>query len=160
MVLRVYRPEILNFDHDTPMSGHLDVNKTYHNILNHFYWPGLKSDVSQLCKICHTCQMVGKLNQTIPKAHLQFIPAFVEPFSRIIIDCVGPLPKTKSGYEYLLTIMCASTRFPEVIPHRNIKTKYIVKALVIFFHICRPPKVCSVGSGLKFYVWKFSTGHA
>ena len=96
VVPRVYRPEILNLAHETPMSGHLGVNKTYHKILNHFYWPGLKSDVSQHCKSCHTCQMVGKPNQTIPKAHLQPIPAFDEPFSRIIIDCVGPLPKTKS----------------------------------------------------------------
>ena len=58
--------------------------------------------------------MVGKPNQiTQPdntKAHLQPIPAIDEPFNRIIIDCVGPLPKTKSGHEYLLTIMCASIR--------------------------------------------------
>ena len=112
------------------MSGHLGVNKTYLMILNHFYWPGLKSDVSQHYKSCHTCQMVGKPNQTIPKAHLQPIPPFDERFSRIIIDCVGPLPKTKPGIEYLLTGMCASTRFPEAIPLRSIKTKNIVKALV------------------------------
>ena len=74
--------------------------------------------------------MVGKPNQTIPKAQLQPIPAFDEPFSRVIIDCVGPLPKTKKGCEYLLTIMCASTRFPEAIPLRNIKAKTIVNALV------------------------------
>ena len=49
-VPRVYRPEILNLAHETPMSGHLGVNKTYHKILNHFYWPGIKSDVSQHCK--------------------------------------------------------------------------------------------------------------
>ena len=55
--------------------------------------------------------MVGKPNQTISKAHLQPISAFDEPFSRIIIDCVGPLPKTKSGHDYLLTITCVSTRF-------------------------------------------------
>ena len=125
VVPRVYRPEILNLAHETPMSGHLDVNKTYHKILNHFYWPGIKSDVSQHCKSCHTCQMVGKPNQTIPKAQLQPIPAFDEPFSRVIIDCVGPLPKTKKGCAYLLTIMCASTRFPEAIPLRNIKAKTI-----------------------------------
>ena len=107
VVPRAYRPEILNLAHETPMSGHLGVNKTYHKILNHFFWPGLKSDVSQHCKSCHTCQMAGKPNQTIPKASLQPIPAFDEPFSRIIIDCVGPLPKTKSGCQYLLTIMCA-----------------------------------------------------
>ena len=72
--------------------------------------------------------MVGKHNQTIPKANYQPIPAFDEPFSRIIIDCVGPLPKTKSGCQYLLTIMCASTRFPEAIPLKNIKTKTIVNS--------------------------------
>ena len=95
VVHRAYRPEILNLVHETPMPGHLGVNKTYHKILNHFFWPELKSDVSQHCKSCHTCQMVGKPNQTIPKAYLQPIPAFDEPFSRIIIDCLGPLPKKK-----------------------------------------------------------------
>ena len=70
VVPRAYRPEIINLAHETPMSGHLGVNKTYHKILNHFFWPGLKSDVSQHCKSCHTCQMVGKPNQTIPKACL------------------------------------------------------------------------------------------
>ena len=150
VVPRVYRPEILNLAHDTPMSGHLGINKTYHKILNHFYWPGLKSDVSRFCKSCHTCQMVGKPNQTIPKAHLQPIPAFDEPFSRIIIDCVGPLPKTKSGHEYLLTIMCASTRFPEAIPLRNIKTKNIVKALVKFFTFVGLPKSVQSDQGSNF----------
>ena len=37
VVPRVYRPEILNLAHETPMSGHLGINKTYHKILNHFY---------------------------------------------------------------------------------------------------------------------------
>ena len=150
VVHRAYRPEILNLAHETPMSGHLGVNKTYHKILNHFFWPGLKSDVSQHCKSCHTCQMVGKPNQTIPKAPLQPIPAFDEPFSRIIIDCVGPLPKTKSGCQYLLTIMCASTRFPEAIPLRNIKTKTIVKALVKFFTFVGLPRSVQSDQGSNF----------
>ena len=97
VVPKSYRHEILSIAHESPMSGHLGINKTYHKIINHFYWPGLKSDVSKYCKTCHTCQMVGKPNQTIPKAQLQPIPAFDEPFSRIIIDCVGSLPRTKSG---------------------------------------------------------------
>ena len=132
------------------MSGHFGINKTYHKILNHFFWPGLKSDVSQHCKSCHTCQMVGKPNQTIPKASFQPIPAFDEPLSRIIIDCVGPLPKTKSGCQYLLTIMCASTRFPEAIPLRNIKTKTIVKALVKFFTFVGLPRSVQSDQGSNF----------
>ena len=87
--------------------------------------------------------MVGKPNQKIPKAHLQPIPAFEEPFSRIIVDCAGSLPRTKSGNQYLLTIMCASTRFPEAILLRNIKSKSVVKALVKFFTLFGLPKVSS-----------------
>ena len=150
VVPRASRPEILNLAHETPMSGHLGVNKTYHKILYHFFWPGLKSDVSQHCESCHTCQMVGKPNQTIPKASLQPIPAFDEPFSRTIIDCVGPLPKTKSGCQYLLTVMCASTRFPEAIPLRNIKTKTIVKALVKFFTFVGLPRSVQSDQGSNF----------
>ena len=67
VVSKSYRHKILSIAHEIPMSGHLGVNKTYHKIINHFYWPGLKSDVSKYCKTCHTCQMVGKLNQTFPK---------------------------------------------------------------------------------------------
>ena len=37
VVPRTYRPEILNLAHETPMSGHLGINKTYHKTLNHFY---------------------------------------------------------------------------------------------------------------------------
>ena len=90
VVPRTYRPEIMNLAHETPISGHLGVNKTYHKILNHFFWPGFSA--LQHCKSCLTCQMVGKPNQTIPKASLLPISAFDEPFSRIIIDCIGPYP--------------------------------------------------------------------
>ena len=88
---------------------------------------------------------MGKPNQVIPKAGLQPIPAFDEPFSRIIINCVGPLPKTKPGNEYLFTIMCVSTRFPEAIPLRNIKTKTLVK----FFTFVGLPKSVQSDQGSR-----------
>ena len=150
VVPKSYRHEILSIAHESPMSGHLGINKTYHKIINYFYWPGLKSDVSKYCKTCHTCQMVGKPNQTIPKAQLQLNPAFDEPFSRILIDCVGPLPRTKSGNEYFLTIMCTSIRFPEAIPLRSIKTKSIVKALINFFTFVGLPKSVQSAQGSNF----------
>lgn len=38
------------------------------------------------------------------KAQLQPIPAFEEPFSRVLANCVGAQLKTKAGNQYLLTI--------------------------------------------------------
>ena len=71
--------------------------------------------------VCHVYQVAGQPNHKIPKAPLIPISAFEEPFSRVIIDCVGPLPKTKDGNQYLLTIMCPFTRCQEAILLRNIK---------------------------------------
>ena len=131
VVPKLYRTDILQIAHATPLSGHLGVNKTYNKILCHFFWPGLKKSVVEFCKSCHTCQMVGKPNQIIPKAPLHPIPAIGEPFSRILNDCVGPLPKTKAGNQYtcILTIMCVATRFPETIP-------YLFSKLMVMTLLC------------------------
>ena len=150
VVPQVYRRDVLSIAHDTPMAGHMGVNKTYSRVLSHFFWPKLRRDVSEFCKSCHVCQMVGKPNQQIPIAPLQPIPAFEEPFSRVLVDCVGPLPKSKTGNEYLLTVMCTSTRFPEAIPLRNIKAKTIVKALTKFFSFVGAPKAIQSDQGSNF----------
>ena len=53
-------------------------------------------------------------------APLKPIPVLGEMFSHVLIDyCVGPLPKSKSGNQYILTIMCASTCFPKGINERE-----------------------------------------
>ena len=150
VVPNVYRKDIMHMAHDSPLSGHLGIKKTYSRIIPYFYWPKLKKDVTEYCRSCHTCQVVGKPNQTIPAAPLKPIPAFDEAFSRVIIDCVGPLPKTKAGHQYLLTIMCASTRFPEAIPLRNIKTTNVVKALTKFFTLFGLPKSVQTDQGTNF----------
>ena len=155
VVPTVHRREVLELAHDLPMSGHLGVRKTHNRILQHFFWPGLKRDVAKWCKECHTCQLGGKPNQNIPQAPLHPIPAFDEPFSHIIIDCVGPLPKTKSQNEYLLTIMCSSTRFPEAIPLRSIKTNTILKALIKFFTLFGLPKSIQSDQGTNFMAHAF-----
>ena len=151
VIPKVYRSKILSLAHETPLAGHLGSGKTMHKITEHFYWPLIRKDVAEFCRSCHTCQVVGKPNQTIPKAPLHPIPAFEEPFSRVIIDCVGSLPKTKSGNQYLLTITCASTRFPEAIPvMRNITAKTIVDALIKFFSMFGLPKSIQSDQGSNF----------
>ena len=42
VVLPVYWEDVLRLAHETPLAGHLGVNKTYRKILNHFYLPRLR----------------------------------------------------------------------------------------------------------------------
>ena len=98
------RQHVLTVAHESQWSEHLGVTKTW-LILKHFFWPRLKSDVAKFRRGCHVCQLAGKPNQPIPHAPLHPIPVIGEPFERVIIDCVVPLPRTKSGNQYLLTVM-------------------------------------------------------
>ena len=113
-----FRREVLSLAHENPLSGHLDITKTYYKLLNHFFWPLMTKDVSKFCRSYHICQLVGKLNQ-------KFLVPLFNLFK--LIDCVGPLPKSKYGNEYLLTVMCTSARFPEAIPLRNIRPRLLSK---------------------------------
>lgn len=145
-----YRPHVLCLAHDHPLSGHLGIRKTYNRILKHFFWPGLKSDVTHYCRSCNVCQIAGKPNQVVSPAPLNPIPVLGEPFEHVLIDCVGPLKKSKSGNQFLLTVMCLATRFPEAIPLRKISTPVVVKALVKFFSTFGLPKVVQSDQGTNF----------
>ena len=84
VVPKSYRHEILRLSHETPLVGYLGINffpQDFESLL----LAKIKNDVCKYCRSCHTCQMEGKPNQKIPKAHLQPIPAFDEPFSRIMV---------------------------------------------------------------------------
>lgn len=128
-----YRQYILYLAHEHVLSGHLGVTKTYHRILRHFFWPGLKRDVARFCRTCHICQLTGKPNQLIKPTPLLPIPVVGEAFEQVLVDCVGPLPKTKSGNQFLCTIMRRATRFPEAIPLRKITAPVILQTLLEFF---------------------------
>lgn len=150
VVPTAYRQHVLSLAHDSPWSGHLGITKTYNRILKHFFWPALKKDVSNHCRSCHVCQSTGKPNQKIPPAPLQPIPVLGEPFDRVLVDCVGPLPKSKLGNQFLLTIMCAATRFPEAIPLRRITAPAVTRALIKFFSTFGLPKVIQTDQGTNF----------
>ncbi|XP_063585832.1 uncharacterized protein LOC134763205 [Penaeus indicus] len=140
---------VMKLAHDG-LAGHLGIQKTYKKVLQHFYWPGMKKDITIFIRSCHVCQVGGKPHQIIPKAPLHPIQVVSDPFERIVIDCVGPLPKTKKGNQYLFTIMDTATRYPEVYPLKNISASSIVKCLLHFFTSFGIPKEIQCDKGSNF----------
>ena len=51
--------------HNTPESGHLGVDKTYHRLLQWYFWPQMKRDVVRYVKQCIDCQL-HKVSQQAP----------------------------------------------------------------------------------------------
>ena len=150
-----FRKAVLDLAHNE-VAGHTGVRKTYDRIVRRFFWPKLRKDVSSYIKACHVCQLTGKPNQKIPVAPLQPIPAVSNPFEHLIIDCVGPLPRSKAGHLYLLTVMCQSTRYPAAYPLRSITTKSVLKALTNFMSTFGIPKVLQSDRGSNFMSKQFT----
>lgn len=104
----------------------------------------MNRDVSKCCRTCHICRVKAKPGACVPPNPLIPMPVFNEPFSKIAIACVGPLPETKRGNQYLLTTVDSATRYPEAIPLTRITTRNVGKALVKFFtHVGLPSAVQS-----------------
>lgn len=93
---------------------------------------------------------MGNPNQVVPPAPLHPIPAVGEPFDHVIVDCVGPLPKTKCGNQYLLTVICLNTRFPEAVHLQKIIASAVTKALIKFFTTFGLPKKVQTDQGTNY----------
>uniref|UniRef100_A0AAQ4QC33 Gypsy retrotransposon integrase-like protein 1 n=1 Tax=Gasterosteus aculeatus aculeatus TaxID=481459 RepID=A0AAQ4QC33_GASAC len=143
-----FRDLVLRVAHDE--SGHMGVGKTYDRVLRHFFWPRMKKSVANYIKTCHTCQLTGKPNQKVKVAPQYPIPVVDQPFEHLIIDCVGPLPRSRSGAMYLLTVMCSSTRYPAAYPLRTLTAKSVVRALGQFISIFGIPRTIQRDQGSNF----------
>ena len=89
----------MRLSHD--FNGHVGVKKVK-AILNRLYtWPGLLEDVLKWCRSCEVCHKHKRAGEI--KAELMLCPVITEPFESVAFDIVGPFPRSKSGYKYLLT---------------------------------------------------------
>ncbi len=100
----------------------------------------------------------GMCHQTLKYAPLFPIPAVSQPFEHLIVDCVGSLPRSKSGANYLLTVMCQSTHYPAAYPLLTITTRSVFHALSQFMHIFGIPKVVQSDQESNFSFHMFSQG--
>ncbi|XP_068209304.1 uncharacterized protein [Palaemon carinicauda] len=145
-----FREAVLSLAHEDSFSGHLGLSKTFCRLSKCFWWPGMKSSVKKFVRTCEVCQVMGKPNQPIPKAPLNPIPSIGEPFAELVIDVVGPLPRTKLGFTHLLTIMDRASRFPEAFPMKKITSKAVFDKLVEFFSRYGLPRKIQSDCGSKF----------
>lgn len=144
------RPEIIKENHDSLMGGHKGIVKTYLRIREKFYWPGMKSDIEMHIKKCHTCQL-QKLTRIKVKQPMQITDTPLEPFDKISIDVVGPLPKTPSGNLNILTIQDNFSKLCVAVPMADQRAVTVADAIANhFIAIYGCPKVILTDKGTNF----------
>ena len=114
--------------HSSTTGGHKGATKTYARIRQQFYWGNMHEQIRDFVKNCETC----KINKTVrikTRLPMKITDTPFEPFEKIEIDIVGPLPVTELGNKYLLTIQDNLTKYSDAIPKKNTESTTIAAAL-------------------------------
>ena len=93
--LRVIKPaeveSILYSFHEDPLAGHFGFTETYRAINQRYFWPQMGNDIKEYVRTCDVCQK----RQRPMKTELLHLIKVGQPFDRIGMDIVGPLPVTR-----------------------------------------------------------------
>jgi len=130
--------EIIQKYHDNPITGgHSGITRTISKIKRYYYWRGMTKHISKYIKSCEICKK-AKINKHIKPTTI-ITPTPAKAFERVIVDTVGPLPKTERGNEYAVTIICDLTKYLVTVPIPNKQAKTVAKALIDSFILIYGP---------------------
>ena len=150
----MYIPEtlvdtVLYHCHDHVLAAHFGFHKTYSKVKQRYFWKFMHKDIDNWVRSCDSCYRTK-----MPK-HKVIAPLLTmevsEPFGRVSVDIVGPLPITTSGNRYVLCFSDHCTRWPILVP---IPTTDVTSVATAFFRevICNHgcPRILLSDRGTHF----------
>ena len=97
----------------------------YPDLIHHYWWCGIKRDISDFVLRCLTCQQV-KCEHHRPGGVSQRMPIPTWKWERITMDFVVGLPTTVGGYDSIWVVVDRLTKSAHFIP---IRVKYTAEKL-------------------------------
>ena len=120
------RPTLCKMVHEGA-AGHLGVFKTREHVVRRAYWFNWRRDVEMFCKTCEVCQSYCKGG---PKKQGKLKPMVMgAPTERWSIDLTGPHVKSVRGFVYILTAVCAFSKYVVMVPLRDKSAVTVAKAI-------------------------------
>ena len=115
------RQEILKENHQSRLSIHPGVNKMFQDMKKHYWWKGMKRDISIFVSRCATCQQVKADHQKIAGL-LQPLEIPTGKWNQISMDFIDGLPRTRKGNESIWVIVDRLTKSAHFIPVKSSRT--------------------------------------
>ena len=99
--------------HDSPIGGHLGLEKTMDKLTRVFYWKNMQDDVIRYLQACQACQMVKPMKQS-KFGLLQPLPILEQPWEQVSMDFITGLPLTIKGNDSILVFVDRLTKMVRV----------------------------------------------
>lgn len=149
------RKDILLECHDSPKSSHGGVRKTLYKIKTRYYWPGMSKDVKNYVKCCEICQTCKPINYVL-RGEMGQPKDPKSPWRMLSVDLVGPLPRSKGGFSYILVVLDVFSKFVLIHPLKKATADTVIKFLETnVFMIFGVPSVVICDNGSQFIANKF-----
>ena len=147
MVLpKSFRGRVLKMAHEG--SGHLGARKVKALLKQRFVWPGMGVDTITHVRSCEVCQRCAKAKgRRVPLMERQVLS---EPFEVLAFDLVGPFPKAKNGYRFVLTAICMGSKWPEAIPLKAQTARAVASGMLEIFSRTGIPLQLLTDQGSQF----------
>ncbi|KAK3925503.1 Retrovirus-related Pol polyprotein from transposon 412 [Frankliniella fusca] len=118
------RKEVYVECHDAPLSGHFGFYKTFNRIRMLYYWPCMRKEILEYVSGCRVC-IEFKAKNTAPEGLMGARRVVTAPMQIISCDLMGPLPRSSSGYSYLVVTNCWFTKYVWARPLRDATAKAV-----------------------------------
>lgn len=104
--------------HHHKQAGYATVIRMDSNIQQNYSWLQMAADVTSAVQDCVKCAKIGNF-QSKRSSLLKLIPA-LEPLELVKVEILGPLPKSRRGFHYIIMIADHVTSLVQVVPLRRI----------------------------------------
>ena len=121
------KDRILKLGHFPPLSGHPGQRRMYDTMRRSLYWQHMANDINNTVERCPSC--LKHRPHPVHQRHLKLFPA-KGPLEYIAIDILGPLPRTKTGRQYVVVITDRYSKLTRAVPTAKI-TAPVVAAVVL-----------------------------
>ena len=111
------RQEVMSEAHSSQYSVHHGGTKMYRDLRQHFWWNGMKREITRFISRCLVCQQVKAEHQR-PAGLLQSLPIPEWKWEHITMDFVTGLPRSQSGRDAIWVIVDRLTKVTHFLPFR------------------------------------------
>ena len=123
------KTSVLYHVHGSGVAGHPGTTRAIHRAKRRFWWKGMDKDIRRWVGACLPCQQ-----RKPPRPKNVGTPGRTElpegPMQEIYIDFAGKFPETDRGNKWILSIVCAYSRYPIAVPLPNRSAPVLVRALL------------------------------
>ena len=120
-----YREKLFKEAHAGAFGAHLGETKVHSQLSRHYWWNGMRADISKWCKACLICATRPSRPIRVP---LTPIPV-AGPFDRVGVDIIQ-FPHSHDGNKYAVLFVDYLTKWPEVFPTADQSAATVADLLV------------------------------